>query len=133
MGKNAFTLIELLVILAIVGLLASIALPAYHRYIYAGRRSDAMNALLQLQLAQEKYRANHPAYAPDLATLGLSGNSVQGYYSIALAAPDPPSSYSATATPSGVQAGDTLCPRFVLNQEGPDMINTPNASACWKK
>ena len=39
----------------------------------------------------------------------------------------------AEGAPVFVQAGDTLCPRFVLNQEGPDMTNTPNASACWKK
>lgn len=133
MDRSAFTLIELLIILAIAGILAAIALPAYQRYLYTGRRADAMNTLLQIQMAQAKYRASHPVYAASLSAIGFSGTSIQGYYSIVLNAPTPPETYSVTATPTGSQAGDPTCTAFALNQDGPDMANTPNATACWKK
>ncbi len=133
MDRKAFTLIELLIVMAIVGILAAAAYPAYRNYLYAGRRSDAISTLLQIQMAQEKYRANHPAYASSLSIIGFSGNSVQGYYGIALDAPTPALTYSVTATAAGSQAGDSTCPSFVLNQDGPDMSGTPNAATCWKK
>ena len=63
-----FTLIELLVAIAIIGILVTVALPAYQDFVRKGRRADARNALMAVQMAQEKYRGNHLAYATAMSS-----------------------------------------------------------------
>ena len=44
-AQKGFTLIELMIVIAIVGILAAIALPAYQDYIVRSKMSEAMVAL----------------------------------------------------------------------------------------
>lgn len=60
---TGFTLMELMVSVAIVAILAVIALPSFNEQARRGRRSEAISALGQWQLALEKYRADCPSYA----------------------------------------------------------------------
>jgi len=65
--KKGFTLIELMIVVGIVAILATLALPSFRDSVRKSRRSDAMNAILNIHLAQERWRANHSTY-------GLLGN-----------------------------------------------------------
>jgi type IV pilus assembly protein PilE len=67
---QGFSLIELLTALAIVAILATITVPSFSGLVARSRRSDAISALLRVQLAQERWRANNLTYAPGLSTLG---------------------------------------------------------------
>ena len=69
--SSGFTLIELMIVVALIGILAAIAVPAYQEYARKARRADAKNALIALQLQQEKWRASNIAYS---ATLGPPPN-----------------------------------------------------------
>lgn len=64
MMKNArgFTLIELMIVVAIVGILASVAYPAYTESILKGRRAQARTALLELMQQQERYMTQFNCY-----------------------------------------------------------------------
>ena len=53
---RGFTLIELMVTVAIVGILASIAIPSYLEYIKKGKRSEAEGALVTFANAMEQWR-----------------------------------------------------------------------------
>lgn len=130
--KRGFTLLELMIAVAIVGILAAIAYPSYRESVMKSRRSDAKAALLQVQLAQEKWRANNPTYGT-LAQIGVGATSGEGYYTIAVAG-NTATAYNATATPTGAQASDK-CGTFTINQAGQKGVTGAaagyTAANCW--
>ncbi|MGJ0486114.1 MAG: type IV pilin protein [Methylomicrobium sp.] len=134
--RNAgFTLIELMIVVAIVGILAGIAYPSYTEYVKKGRRADAKSALLQVQLAEEKYRTNNIGYGT-LAQIGVSASSPDQYYTIAVSSATA-TGYAATATPAGIQTGDS-CGTFAVNEGGKTtstsvQTTTAKVQECWGK
>lgn len=142
---RGFTLIELLIVMVIVGILASIAYPSYQESVNSGRRTDAINSLLQLQMLQEKWRANNTSYASvldgincnTLTATGLCWNgtsSTEGLYTLSITASSA-TGYALKASPGAgtAQAGDR-CGNFHINQDGPDYSPSGAADAqCWKR
>lgn len=66
-GTLGFTLVEALVAVLIAAILAAVALPGVAAQLRAARRAEAIAALLQVQQAQERWRAQCPCYAASLA------------------------------------------------------------------
>lgn len=132
MRSAGFTLMELIAALAIVAILAALAFPGYQDALMRGRRGDAIASLLALQLAQEKWRANHPAYA-DLDALGWDAVSLDGHYDLGLSEHSA-AGFAATATPrrDGPQRDDT-CGTFALNERGPVFAPGYADAACWRR
>lgn len=131
--SSGFSLIELMVALAIAGILAAIAYPAYTKQMQRGRRADALAALTAVMQAQERYRSNVSNYAGTLTTLGLNSSiaTVAPYYQITLSGVGTPASLAtgyivtATALSSSPQAADTACKTLSVKLEGA----TPTYSA----
>lgn len=127
-----FTLIELMITVAIIAILAAIAYPSYMDYVTRAKRADGKAALLQVQLAEEKWRANHTSYG--LSTdIGISA-SPDGHYVISYSGIGA-NSYTITATPSDFT--DSSCGVFSVNQDGKTTSTTQTTSAkvqeCWGK
>ena len=61
--RAAFTLIELLIAVAIVGILASLAIPTFSGYVYRSRVSEAVNFLGEIKTRQEAYWGRFGQYA----------------------------------------------------------------------
>ncbi len=61
--REGMTLVELMVVVVIVGILAAIAVPAFSRYIYRSRTSEATSFLAQIRQREESYRAEFGQYA----------------------------------------------------------------------
>lgn len=133
MKKNTgFTLIEIMVVVAIVGILTSIAYPAYQESIRRSNRAAAKAALLDIASRQEKFFSLNNQYT-DLATLKVSttltNNSSTNIYILSMNinnANNPPT-FTATATAQGNQAGDS-CGNFSINNYGQQ---TPTTKGCW--
>ncbi|MEP7138123.1 MAG: type IV pilin protein [Caldimonas sp.] len=111
---RGFTLIETLVTVAIAGVLSSIAYPNLEGHVLRARRTDGLVAILQAQLAQERYRANNAGYGT-LAEAGLRGVSAAGLYTVQVVAPSA-DSYVIVASANGAQARDTGCRFLRLTQ-----------------
>lgn len=59
---RGFTLIELMITVAIVGLLAAIAYPAYTDSVLKGRRAEGRTALMEMMQQQERYMTQTGSY-----------------------------------------------------------------------
>jgi type IV pilus assembly protein PilE len=126
--------------IALFALLATIALPSLRAQIDKSRRADAIAALFQAQLAQERWRANQPAYGT-LAQIGVPAQSGAGHYDIAVTATSA-SGYELLASARGVQSRDTTCRYLRLAMAGANLTQSsgPDAAAsnpdaenrrCW--
>ncbi len=60
---GGFTLIELLIAVAIVGILAAIALPAYNQYVVRGKLTEAYSNLLAIRVQSEQWFQDNRTYA----------------------------------------------------------------------
>ena len=61
--SHGFTTIELLIGVAIVGILASVAIPSFKAYLYRSRVSEAVTMLNEIKTRQEAYRSRFGNYA----------------------------------------------------------------------
>jgi type IV pilus assembly protein PilE len=107
---RGFTLVELMIVVAVIGILASIALPNYQEYLKKARRSAAQSHMMDIAQRQQQYLVDARSYATTLSILGVDTPAdVATYYTVELEASDgPPPSFIVTATPvTGTpQAGD---------------------------
>lgn len=60
--QSGFTLIELMITVAIVGILAAVAYPAYTDSVRKGKRAEARTALMNLLQQQERYLTQMNTY-----------------------------------------------------------------------
>lgn len=143
-ARRGFTLIELMLTVVIIAILAAIAVPAYQQYMFRARRADATSVLGNIQLAQERYRANQPEYTSSLSTLGFGSDvSPQGHYKITIkSAAATGYVLQAEAQSTSPQIRDSDCRKFELEMKtGNTLYRAESYSAgasaastkCWPK
>jgi type IV pilus assembly protein PilE len=117
---SGFTLIETLAAVSIAGVLASIAYPTFEAPIQKARRTDALVALMQLQMAQERWHSNHRRYAT-LDELGAASTSANRYYALQVVSADE-DGFALLAVAAGSQVRDQECRYITLISWGANVV-----------
>lgn len=127
--QAGFTLIELMVTVAIIGILAAVALPAYNDYITRGRIPDATSTLAAKQVRLEQFYQDNRKYngANDCA----SDTASSQYFDFSCTASDA-SSYALQAVGKGAMTGFT----YTVNQSGAKATTAvpsgwATSATCW--
>jgi len=127
-----FSLMEIMIVLVVAAILVAVAIPSYLNYATKSRRQDAIQTLLAIQLAQEKWRLNNPAYGT-LTDVWSGVSTTEGsYYNLAISNISA-TGYTLTATTAGSQVGDsdgsTSCDTLTLTNTNGAITKAP--TACW--
>ena len=126
-----FTLIELMITVAIIGILASIAIPSYRSYILKSRRSEAMTELTKAQTIIERCYGANFTYA-GACSPATPVTTPTGFYTITAASVA--TTYTFTATAAGAQVSDTTCATMTVDQANQKLAFDSSGTAqtvCW--
>ena len=138
--ERGMTLIELMIVMVIVGILVSIAYPAYQNYVQRARRSDGKAMLTDIAARQERFYADNNTYTVTMTDLGFTGaspSSSEGFYTAGVAAGPSGSiatSYTITVTPVAAKwggSGDGTCGNLTLDSRGTQGNSAGSLSTCW--
>ena len=127
-APRGFTLIEIMIVVALIGIIASIALTSYQSNALKTRRYAAQSCLMEQAQYMERYytSANNPmSYTGAVLPSATCQTNLASYYGFSLTSTAQAFSVQATAT--GAQTGDTGCTTLSLTQAATRSPST----GCW--
>ncbi len=120
-ASSGFTLIELMIAVAIIGIIAAIAYPAYQESVQQTRRSNAQADLMELAQWMERQYAQDYSYLeggnqPALP-FNVSPRTGTTFYNLSFAGNVTQNTFTLQAQPTGPQATDR-CGTLTLDNAG---------------
>lgn len=81
---NGFSLTELMIVVAIIGILATIAIPSFMSYQAKTKQVEAKNNLVAIHTGEVAYFAENNGYIDDFNAIGfgITGSSQRYYYEL---------------------------------------------------
>jgi type IV pilus assembly protein PilA len=73
--QKGFTLIELMIVVAIIGILAAIAIPAYQDYTIRAQITEGLNLMSDMKAGVAEWYAQEGAWPSSLLQIGISGSA----------------------------------------------------------
>lgn len=107
------TLMELMVVIAIIGILAAFAFPAYEQHVMEARRQDGISTILEAQLHIESFITENNAN-PATGWTTIPSESPSGFYDIVYTPGAAIGEYRIDANAKGAQTSDTGCTNIYI-------------------
>jgi len=137
--QRGFSLTELMIVVAIIGVLASLAIPSFMKFQARSKQSEAKTNLVAIHTSEIAYFAEHNNYIDDFNAMGfgITGSSQRYYYelgnsSLGTLPPgctastlDAVSASGFTAVAIGNIDGDPTCDVWTID-EGKTLVNVTN-------
>lgn len=134
-SRRGFTLIELVIVVAIIGILATVAMASYERVVTKSRRAAAATCLQERAQFLERFYTTNLTYlaAPNPAQCQDLANFYTVSFAVAPTAAAP-RAYTLRAVPINSQlSNDALCGTLTLNQQGArgESGSAASPDECW--
>lgn len=131
-GKRGFSLIEMMIVIALIGILASVALPAYNDYVTRGRIVEAFGELSSMRAKLEQHFLDNRTYAGACAAGTVAPLPAGKHFTYACAL----TATNFTVTATGIAAQGTGGFVYTIDESNvrrttaaPSGFNTSNT--CW--
>lgn len=141
---SGYTLLEVMLVVAIVGILASVAYPAYQSQLQSGRRADAQTVLLEAAQYMERFYTENSRYDQNVSGTSVAIptglrqapiDSSPKFYNITLPSVTS-TTYTLRATPINAQLGDGYLEYTNAGVKRWDRDNNGSIGSgerCWQK
>ena len=139
--QHGFNLIELMVVVAIVGILAAVAYPAYTQQVRSTKRADCSGAIVGLGNAMERHYSVTGSYlgaaaggantgAPAIFSVACPIDGGEASYNLTIQAATA-STYTLNAAPTGAQASDK-CGTLSFTNTGVKGVTGASSGITWE-
>lgn len=134
-----FSLIELLTVVAIIGIIAAFAMPAYRDYVIRAKLVEAFSALGDLRVKQEQYYQDNRKYNSGTTTNCGATLPTSRYFTVTcVTGADPAQTYTATAT--GIANQGVAGFAYTITEANAKASNitaagwsNPSTNNCWAR
>jgi len=127
-AQNGFTLVELMIVVAVIGILSAVAMPAYNDYVTRGKITEATSALSDGRVKMEQYFQDNRTYNPGAGVCPTAIPAATTNFTYACSNLST-TNYTITATGIGSLSGFS----YKINETNTKISDTPwgNSISCW--
>ncbi|MBF0215085.1 MAG: pilin [Magnetococcales bacterium] len=122
--QSGFTLIELMIVIAIIGILAAVAIPAYQDYIARAQASEAISLMSGMKVTATEYNTDKGVFPSDPTNIG--GTTTGKYVaSIAFTTTSLPNTLRMTATFNAANVNSNIASKTLV-------LRTQDGGKTWE-